>query len=94
MSRARTQRRKDARGYLIAPPGTPVNGPGWHKPPAGMTLTWDGVGKHPGVAVKRGGMLLATGLPPDFSGVPAIWDLVGQALLRTAGPLPIDSPHR
>jgi hypothetical protein len=49
---------------LIAPPGTPVDGDGWREPDPGFTLRWSMGGDRPDVAVKRGDVLLATGLPP------------------------------
>lgn len=88
VSRARSRRRKqardDARGYQIAPAGTPIDGPGWHKPPPGMTLTWDGTQTRPEVAVKRNGVLLATGLPPVFAGPPFDWGSLVRGVMRDA----------
>lgn len=50
--------------YLIAPPGTPVDGPGWYPPPKGTVLRWTVDGERPPFAVKRDGVLIADGSPP------------------------------
>jgi hypothetical protein len=47
--------------YLIAPPGTPVDGPGWQDAPPGWTLTWGLNQPGPPFAVKRDGMLVSDG---------------------------------
>jgi hypothetical protein len=49
--------------YLIAPPGTRLDEPGWQEPPPGLTLTWTIEGEHPDLAVQRDGVLINTGLP-------------------------------
>lgn len=57
-------RGKAARGrYLIAAPGTRPDEPGWQELEPGRTLSWGIDGTVPDVAVKRDGVLLATGLP-------------------------------
>jgi hypothetical protein len=47
----------------VAPPGTPLDGEGWHDPWPWMVLAWDIHGGRPAWAVRRGDVLLATGLP-------------------------------
>jgi hypothetical protein len=52
-----------AHGFEVAAPGTPVDGEGWHMPPAGLEIRF-AVGRPPetgGFAVRCGGVLLATG---------------------------------
>ena len=52
-------------GWEVAAPGTPVDGDGWHMPPAGLEIRF-AVGRPPetgGFAVRHRGVLLATGEP-------------------------------
>jgi hypothetical protein len=52
-------------GWEVAAPGTPVDGEGWHMPPAGLEIRFK-VGAPPqtgGFAVRHRGVLLATGEP-------------------------------
>jgi hypothetical protein len=67
--------------WLIAPPGTPADGPGWQPLSPGVTLAWDLHGKVPHVAVKRDGVLIATGLPME----PADWAGIWAAITEAAG---------
>lgn len=77
--------------WLIAPPGTPADGPGWRPLDPGTVLTWDTrTGEVPRVAVKRNGALVATGLPlPDAAGLRTAELNAGTAKLRRRTLLPL-----
>ena len=63
--------------WLIAPPGTRIGEPGWFRPPRRLTLAWGIDGTMPPYAVQRNGVLLCTGVAPDY---PA-WSILPKCLL-------------
>jgi hypothetical protein len=79
------------REWLIAPPGTPADGPGWRPLDPGTVLAWDiRTGESPHVAVKRNGLLVATGLPmADAAGLRITELNVNAARLRRCTLLPL-----
>lgn len=68
--------------WLVAPPGTRLDEPGWREPWPGLTLRWGINGERPPLAVQRDGVLVATGLPFPPWPQPAGPDEAGAAILR------------